>query len=97
MPIKEELDEAVPQHELLDVSASKSKADLASRGGLANRQLPTGSSKRSGSLSNSSSVRKILYNRLRFHENGPQTDLFSVYEGMCSRRKFRYIRQRSKL
>lgn len=56
MPIKEELDEAIPQHELLDVSASKSKADLASRGGLANRQLPTGSNKRSGSLSNSSSV-----------------------------------------
>ncbi|XP_065204263.1 uncharacterized protein Spn isoform X2 [Planococcus citri] len=55
MPVKEELDEAVPQHELLDVSASKSKADLASRGGLANRQLPTGSNKRSGSLSNSSS------------------------------------------
>lgn len=56
MPVKEELDEAIPQHELLDVSASKSKADLASRGGLANRQLPTVTNKRSGSLSNSSSV-----------------------------------------
>lgn len=54
MPVKEELDRAVPQHELLDVSASKSKAELAGRGGLAGRQLPTG--KKSGGLSNSSSV-----------------------------------------
>uniref|UniRef100_A0A1B6DTA3 Neurabin-1 n=1 Tax=Clastoptera arizonana TaxID=38151 RepID=A0A1B6DTA3_9HEMI len=53
MPVKEELDRAVPQHELLDVSASKSKAELAGRGGLAGRQLPTG--KKSGGLSNSSS------------------------------------------
>lgn len=51
MPIKEELDRAVPAHRLLDNSAGKSKAELASRGGLANRQLP----KRSGGLSNSSS------------------------------------------
>lgn len=54
MPVKEEFDRAVPPHELLDVSANKSKAELATRGGLANRQLPTG--KRSGGLSNSSSV-----------------------------------------
>uniref|UniRef100_A0A1B6L8C7 PDZ domain-containing protein n=1 Tax=Graphocephala atropunctata TaxID=36148 RepID=A0A1B6L8C7_9HEMI len=53
VPVKEEFDRAVPQHELLDVSAHKSKAELATRGGLANRQLPTG--KRSGGLSNSSS------------------------------------------
>ena len=52
VPIKEELDRAVPAHRLLDNSAGKSKAELASRGGLANRQLP----KRSGGLSNSSSV-----------------------------------------
>ncbi|XP_043284871.1 uncharacterized protein Spn isoform X2 [Venturia canescens] len=51
IPIKEELDRAVPAHRLLDNSAGKSKAELASRGGLANRQLP----KRSGGLSNSSS------------------------------------------
>ncbi|GAB1864149.1 Neurabin-1 [Camponotus japonicus] len=51
MPVKEELDRAVPAHRLLDNSAGKSKAELASRGGLANRQLP----KRSGGLSNSSS------------------------------------------
>lgn len=51
MPIKDELDTAVPQHELLDNSATKTKIDLASRGGLANRQLPTGKK----SLSNSSS------------------------------------------
>lgn len=52
IPVKEELDRAVPAHRLLDNSAGKSKAELASRGGLANRQLP----KRSGGLSNSSSV-----------------------------------------
>ena len=52
LPIKEELDQAVPAHCLLDNTAVKSKAGLASRGGLANRQLP----KRSGGLSNSSSV-----------------------------------------
>ncbi|KAL6424410.1 hypothetical protein ACFW04_009884 [Cataglyphis niger] len=51
IPVKEELDRAVPAHRLLDNSAGKSKAELASRGGLANRQLP----KRSGGLSNSSS------------------------------------------
>lgn len=37
LPIKEELDRAVPPHELLDISASKSKAELANRGALANR------------------------------------------------------------
>ncbi|XP_050430414.1 uncharacterized protein LOC126839262 isoform X3 [Adelges cooleyi] len=50
LPVKEELDRAVPQHELLDVSLSKSKAELAARG-LATRQLPTNLRK---SLSNSS-------------------------------------------
>ncbi|XP_029174637.1 uncharacterized protein LOC114943213 isoform X2 [Nylanderia fulva] len=52
IPVKEELDRAVPAHRLLDNSAGKSKAELASRGGLANRQLPK---QRSGGLSNSSS------------------------------------------
>lgn len=57
LPVKEELDRAVPAHRLLDNSAGKSKAELASRGGLANRQLP----KRSGGLSNSSSVRHFAF------------------------------------
>ncbi|KAL5292958.1 PPP1R9A family protein [Megaselia abdita] len=48
VPIKDELDTAVPQHELLDNSVTKAKIDLASR---AHRQLPTGKK----SLSNSSS------------------------------------------
>lgn len=52
VPVKEELDRAIPQHELLDVSVSKSKAELANRGGLANRQLPSG---KKGNMSNSSS------------------------------------------
>lgn len=52
LPIKEEFDRAVPPHELLDISANKSKAELANRGALANRQLPSG---KKGSLSNSSS------------------------------------------
>ncbi|XP_066255923.1 uncharacterized protein Spn isoform X3 [Euwallacea similis] len=53
LPTKEELDRAVPPHELLDITATKSKAELATRGSLANRQLPSGAKK--GSLSNSSS------------------------------------------
>ncbi|XP_063931025.1 neurabin-1 isoform X4 [Zophobas morio] len=52
LPLKEELDSVVPQHELLDISANKRKAELATRGALANRQLP---STKKGSLSNSSS------------------------------------------
>ncbi|XP_025205572.1 neurabin-1 isoform X6 [Melanaphis sacchari] len=51
LPIKEELDRAVPPHELLDVSLSKSKAELAARG-LVTRQLPTNAIRKS--LSNSS-------------------------------------------
>ncbi|XP_037901068.1 uncharacterized protein LOC119645162 isoform X11 [Glossina fuscipes] len=52
-PVKDELDAAVPQHELLDNSANKTKIDLASRGGLANRQLPsTSNSNTSSSASN---------------------------------------------
>lgn len=52
LPLKEELDKVVPPHELLDISVNKSKAELANRGALANRQLP---SVKKGSLSNSSS------------------------------------------
>lgn len=48
MPVKDELDTAVPQHELLDNTASKTKA---SRGGLANRQLPSGKKSHSNSSS----------------------------------------------
>lgn len=55
MPVKEELDRAVPPHELLDVSVTKAKAELATRGGLAGRQLP--SSKKA--LSSSGSVSSI--------------------------------------
>ncbi|XP_014248295.1 neurabin-1 isoform X2 [Cimex lectularius] len=50
---KDELDDAVPPHALLDVSVSRSKAELATRGGLANRHLPTSAKKQQ--LSNSSS------------------------------------------
>uniref|UniRef100_A0A1I8Q7X3 Neurabin-1 n=1 Tax=Stomoxys calcitrans TaxID=35570 RepID=A0A1I8Q7X3_STOCA len=56
-PVKDELDAAVPQHELLDSSASKTKSDLASRGGLANRQLPSGTnSNTSSSASNATTA-----------------------------------------
>lgn len=41
-PIKEDcFDTAVPQTELLDISAAKAKAELASKGSLANRQPPS--------------------------------------------------------
>ncbi|XP_073838926.1 protein phosphatase 1 regulatory subunit spinophilin isoform X12 [Musca autumnalis] len=56
-PVKDELDAAVPQHELLDNSANKTKSDLASRGGLANRQLPSGNnSNTSSSASNTTTA-----------------------------------------
>lgn len=48
----DELDTVVPQHELLDNSATKAKKELASKGGLARRQLP---SSKKGSQSNSGS------------------------------------------
>ena len=38
---KEELDEAVPIHTLLDVSANRSKAELAHKGLLSQRQRPS--------------------------------------------------------
>jgi neurabin len=41
LPAKDDdLDSVIPQHELLDNSANKSKSDLVSRGGLARRNLP---------------------------------------------------------
>ncbi|CAB3373565.1 Hypothetical predicted protein [Cloeon dipterum] len=45
MPVKEELDRAVPPHELLDNSAFKSRVELVKGGSLAGRQLPTPSKK----------------------------------------------------
>lgn len=41
LPVKDELDAAVPKHEILDSSLNKGKSDLVSRGALANRQLPS--------------------------------------------------------
>ena len=38
---KEELDQAVPFHQLLDVSANKAKAELAHKGILSQRQRPS--------------------------------------------------------
>lgn len=51
VPVKDELDAAVPQHELLDTAVNKSKSDLVSRGGLAKRQLPSGKKSHSNSSS----------------------------------------------
>lgn len=75
LPVKEELDRAVPAHRLLDNSAGKSKAELASRGGLANRQLP----KRSGGLSNSSSVRTLSTLLSRPKRNVLLNDFFLAF------------------
>ncbi|XP_064099799.1 uncharacterized protein LOC135210852 isoform X4 [Macrobrachium nipponense] len=58
LPVKEELDEAVPPHELLDVSASRAKGELAARGGLANRHLP--SLKKTTSMSSAGSQDQSL-------------------------------------
>lgn len=50
--MKEDLDVAVPPTELLDNSFSKAKGELAARGGLAKRQLP--------SLKKASSVSSVV-------------------------------------
>ncbi|XP_034134175.1 uncharacterized protein LOC117587507 isoform X4 [Drosophila guanche] len=55
VPVKDELDAAVPQHELLDNSVNKTKIDLASRGGLANRQLPSANGANGNGIGNSNS------------------------------------------
>ncbi|PSN37471.1 hypothetical protein C0J52_22173 [Blattella germanica] len=70
MPVKEELDRAVPPHELLDVSASKAKAELATRGGLAGRQLPS-SKKGSGGLSSSSSFSSQQQQQQHYNATSP--------------------------
>ena len=52
--LKEELDRAVPPHELLDTSANRSRAELASKGGLSQRHPPN--LKRNTSNSSSGSM-----------------------------------------
>ncbi|CAL4078958.1 unnamed protein product, partial [Meganyctiphanes norvegica] len=56
--VKEELDQAVPPHELLDVSASRAKGELGMRGGLAGRHLP--SLKKATSISSTSSQEQSI-------------------------------------
>ena len=51
---QEELDRAVPPHELLDTSASRSRAELASKGSLSQRHPPN--LKRNTSNSSSGSM-----------------------------------------
>lgn len=40
-PIKDELDKLIPFHDLLDISANKSKAELAQKSALAQRSKPS--------------------------------------------------------
>ena len=47
---KEELDKAIPFHSLLDVSASKSKAELAHKGLLSSRHKPSADALRAAML-----------------------------------------------
>ncbi|XP_064539460.1 uncharacterized protein Spn isoform X3 [Drosophila montana] len=61
VPVKDELDAAVPQHELLDNSVNKTKIELASRGGLANRQLPS-TNVSNGSNSSANGASELLLN-----------------------------------
>ena len=56
--LKEELDRAVPPHELLDTSASRSRAELASKGGLSQRHPPN--LKRNASNSSSGSMVRLV-------------------------------------
>ena len=52
------MDDAVPAHELLDTSYNKDKAELASKGGLANRKSP--SVTKGPSFSSSVSETKVI-------------------------------------
>jgi hypothetical protein len=63
MPVKEELDRAVPPHELLDNSAFKSRVELVKGGSLAGRQLPTPSKKSPVHSSSSVSISVASFNK----------------------------------
>ena len=60
-PLKDELDKLFPFHKLLDVSAGKSKAELAHKGAMSQRTKPTSDALRTSilrrSVSASSTVR----------------------------------------
>lgn len=58
--VKEELDRAVPSHSLLDVSASKSKAELAHKGLLSSRQRPSQESLRPPTSSSSAAAASMI-------------------------------------
>ncbi|XP_017126976.1 uncharacterized protein LOC108145860 isoform X5 [Drosophila elegans] len=76
VPVKDELDAAVPQHELLDNSINKTKIDLASRGGLANRQLPSANGNSNGAATTTSDLGQLSNGNLlkRSRSNSRSSD-----------------------
>ena len=64
---KEELDSAVPVHNLLDVSASKSKAQLAHRGTLGQRHRPSSDALKRSILKRAPSTASNFSSNASFH------------------------------
>eukprot|EP00094_Tigriopus_californicus_P013976 TCALIF_13532-PA protein Name:"Similar to PPP1R9A Neurabin-1 (Homo sapiens)" AED:0.07 eAED:0.07 QI:0/0.69/0.5/0.92/0.92/0.92/14/485/1927 len=80
-PIKEELDKLFPSHDLLDISASKSKAELVQKSALSNRSKPSMDALRTSilrrSLSASSTIESVTemnHGSDDFHEGLPTSD-----------------------
>jgi hypothetical protein len=64
---KEELDSAIPFHTLLDVSATKSKAQLAHKGTLGQRHKPSAEALRASILKRSVSTASNFSSNASFH------------------------------
>ena len=78
LSLSEEFDKVIPFHQLLDVSANKSKAELAHKGVLSQRHRPSTEALRTAilkrSVSAASTVRQTLY--LLFLSNSTKNGLF---------------------
>ncbi|XP_043192403.1 uncharacterized protein LOC122365332 isoform X1 [Amphibalanus amphitrite] len=82
---REELDRAVPPHELLDTSASRSRAQLASKGGLSQRHPPN--LKRNTSNSSSGSMEQS------FNESGQGVEYPDILVNATPRSSLRHQHQ----
>ena len=84
--LKEELDKAIPPHEPLDTSAARSRADLASRGGMALRQSPSqGLIRRSGGMGGGASVSSTSSLEHSFIEESTRLEQISLTESAGNR------------
>eukprot|EP00095_Tigriopus_kingsejongensis_P004757 maker-scaffold510_size151595-snap-gene-0.42 protein:Tk04757 transcript:maker-scaffold510_size151595-snap-gene-0.42-mRNA-1 annotation:"PREDICTED: uncharacterized protein LOC664255 isoform X4" len=85
-PLKEELDKLIPFHELLDTSANKSKAELAHKGTMSQRNKPTNDALRTSILRRSVSATSTIDSLTEeeeetYHVQGPSSHPDSGYNG----------------